>query len=463
MSNYLGTHFYVILDEFESISPIDPMSFDNSSTDAWLADSTSDFCMLCHSQFNPVMRRRHHCRCCGLLLCKSCTENRTMVNDSVVRVCDACAVILMPPSPSSHYYGLKKWCNDHNCFSIFETSPKSAGIRYLLSVLESECVPAHFNAARTLYKLSRCHSPAMIENGAARSLLQHSLSCHCDNTALTLALFIILYSADSSGCHIDFTEFPNLDCVALIENSEGEMKRSAARLLYILCRKRVIPVPDITDLLSRSDDSWVTAFLIATLAVKYNSGTLGELQDAGPVEDVPKCNDLVRIIIGQFERGRGTAAAMYFGSIVLEYLSRTKEGVEILAASDLDGIVHAMSVNTPQSSEDSRAETHVCVRLTALILRIWRYFAETRKDGHAVLFSQVLVPMFDVIGIRSNAEGNLGLVKRMFLEMICYMVTFDDLKTSIGSEQMLSILKNMASGTGPLAEAAGKAVNSLSS
>ena len=462
MCNYLDTHFYVILDDFGGISPMDPLAFDNSAVETWMADSTSDFCMLCHSQFNPVVRRRHHCRCCGLLFCKACTNNRTMVGDSVVRVCDACAVILIPPSPSYSYWGLKRWCSNHNCFSVFETAPKSAGIRYLCSMLESECVPAHFNASRTLYKLSRYHSPAMIENGVAKSLLRHSLTCQCESTALTLALFVILYFACNEGCSIDFSEFPDLDCVKLIEKSEGEMKRSAARLLYVLCHRRVIPVPDVSGILKSCDDPWVVAFVIATLAIEYNSGSLGDLQNQGQMDAVPVCAEIVPVLLRQFEKGKGTAASMYFSAIVLERVAHASDGAAMIAKSDLDAVVHAMTTSAPQSKDDARPETQLSVYLTSLILNIWRYFASSHCDGYTILFSQVLVPVFDLIGIESGTEGNLCIIKRMFLEMLRHIATFDDLKTSITSEQMLSLLQDMANTPGPLSDEAKSTLSSLS-
>ncbi len=50
----------------------------------WVLDSDAIVCNLCHRQFN-VMRRRHHCRRCGNILCKSC-----LTTVGGVRVCAAC-------------------------------------------------------------------------------------------------------------------------------------------------------------------------------------------------------------------------------------------------------------------------------------------------------------------------------------------------------------------------------------
>jgi hypothetical protein len=42
---------------------------------AWAADDSRNECAICGTQFNLV-RRRHHCRCCGQLVCGDCSPNR---------------------------------------------------------------------------------------------------------------------------------------------------------------------------------------------------------------------------------------------------------------------------------------------------------------------------------------------------------------------------------------------------
>ena len=40
----------------------------------WLADSSSDVCMMCKIPFDLLIRR-HHCRKCGLIFCGGCCSN----------------------------------------------------------------------------------------------------------------------------------------------------------------------------------------------------------------------------------------------------------------------------------------------------------------------------------------------------------------------------------------------------
>lgn len=44
----------------------------------WLPDDTASACLACQAEFG-VVRRRHHCRGCGLLLCDECTQRRVLI------------------------------------------------------------------------------------------------------------------------------------------------------------------------------------------------------------------------------------------------------------------------------------------------------------------------------------------------------------------------------------------------
>ncbi|XBW35623.1 hypothetical protein QEN19_001197 [Hanseniaspora menglaensis] len=41
----------------------------------WVADSFSNSCLKCNSQFFPFFNGKHHCRLCGLLFCNECCGN----------------------------------------------------------------------------------------------------------------------------------------------------------------------------------------------------------------------------------------------------------------------------------------------------------------------------------------------------------------------------------------------------
>jgi hypothetical protein len=62
--------------------PILPL---NRDSPRWQPDSSTSTCALCSSVFT-LLRRRHHCRTCGHIICSSCSSH-TLVKH---RVCDRC-------------------------------------------------------------------------------------------------------------------------------------------------------------------------------------------------------------------------------------------------------------------------------------------------------------------------------------------------------------------------------------
>jgi hypothetical protein len=197
--DHLDSHFFFMIEEFGSLSPLDLNAFDNSTEEHWIPDELSETCLLCGELFNRLIRRRHHCRHCGLLFCGACTDNRTHVSDAVSRICDACAVFVAPPTSSTQYKGLKKWALDHSQSPVFETSVKSAALVFFCSLFAHRCFEVHANVTRTLCKLYRAHAPANIQAGIPAPLLHHSVRCMCDSSSLCLHLFVSLYYIDPVG------------------------------------------------------------------------------------------------------------------------------------------------------------------------------------------------------------------------------------------------------------------------
>ena len=59
----------------------------------WIDDEKVKFCTLCSIQFNLTLRR-HHCRACGQIFCKNCSNKKTTIQTlglyKPVRVCHNC-------------------------------------------------------------------------------------------------------------------------------------------------------------------------------------------------------------------------------------------------------------------------------------------------------------------------------------------------------------------------------------
>uniref|UniRef100_A0A182QL36 FYVE-type domain-containing protein n=1 Tax=Anopheles farauti TaxID=69004 RepID=A0A182QL36_9DIPT len=62
----------------------------------WMPDNSTKFCMQCNQKFS-VIKRRHHCRACGQVLCSSCCSLKAKLEymrDVEARICIECDVIL---------------------------------------------------------------------------------------------------------------------------------------------------------------------------------------------------------------------------------------------------------------------------------------------------------------------------------------------------------------------------------
>ncbi|OWK55494.1 Lateral signaling target protein 2 [Lonchura striata] len=67
----------------------------------WVPDSTCSQCSACRSPFT-LLRRRHHCRCCGKIFCARCSPNTAVLpyygQTKPVRVCTHCYTTHLPPT-----------------------------------------------------------------------------------------------------------------------------------------------------------------------------------------------------------------------------------------------------------------------------------------------------------------------------------------------------------------------------
>ncbi|TNV83061.1 hypothetical protein FGO68_gene318 [Halteria grandinella] len=71
---------------------------------AWDPNEGAENCTLCKSKFS-ILKRKHHCRKCGVLVCGSCSGNSWYApgyTDAKVRICDTCYKQWMAFKVSSH-------------------------------------------------------------------------------------------------------------------------------------------------------------------------------------------------------------------------------------------------------------------------------------------------------------------------------------------------------------------------
>ncbi|XP_056908555.1 FYVE, RhoGEF and PH domain-containing protein 4a isoform X4 [Takifugu flavidus] len=63
----------------------------------WIRDNEVTMCMKCKEPFNALMRRRHHCRACGYVVCWKCSDNKVALeydSNKINKVCKDCFSIL---------------------------------------------------------------------------------------------------------------------------------------------------------------------------------------------------------------------------------------------------------------------------------------------------------------------------------------------------------------------------------
>ena len=73
-------------------------TIDANAQKRWMASDASDECMCCKKAFG-LLRRRHHCRSCGQLVCGGCSSLNAQQTGVALalRVCDSCLFASLPP------------------------------------------------------------------------------------------------------------------------------------------------------------------------------------------------------------------------------------------------------------------------------------------------------------------------------------------------------------------------------
>ncbi|XP_069094850.1 FYVE, RhoGEF and PH domain-containing protein 2 [Pleurodeles waltl] len=72
----------------------------------WIRDNLVTLCMRCKEPFHPIMRRRHHCRACGYVVCAKCSDYKAELMydpQRLNRVCLACFTFLTGGLVSSEH------------------------------------------------------------------------------------------------------------------------------------------------------------------------------------------------------------------------------------------------------------------------------------------------------------------------------------------------------------------------
>lgn len=121
----------------------------------WVDDGARSNCSLCVQSFS-MLRRRHHCRVCGEVVCSSCTVFKAVPNEpdpAKIRVCKAC---LAKSSTETHHGagGVQSVNNNSLCSTSSTTSdephspPNEANGHMVVSTSASDAPPLPPSASR---------------------------------------------------------------------------------------------------------------------------------------------------------------------------------------------------------------------------------------------------------------------------------------------------------------------------
>uniref|UniRef100_T1HBW8 FYVE-type domain-containing protein n=1 Tax=Rhodnius prolixus TaxID=13249 RepID=T1HBW8_RHOPR len=108
-----------------SCGPASPMERLGKFPPFWVPDTESDFCMQCQNKFT-VIRRRHHCRACGLVLCSKCCNLKApleYLDFTEARVCQPCFNVIYRVSLEDGRYNLGRQPNPNNPMEYCSTIP----------------------------------------------------------------------------------------------------------------------------------------------------------------------------------------------------------------------------------------------------------------------------------------------------------------------------------------------------
>ncbi|RHY64891.1 hypothetical protein DYB34_001230 [Aphanomyces astaci] len=147
----------------------------------WGEDREATMCACCDAPFN-FLRRRHHCRECGVVVCGDCSQSRAVVQglEHPARLCDACvqssipALLELMHAPMTCHKAIKALESLMVNPSNHELITRCSGVPILLKALHEQDDEISFHAAGTLLALSEDTASAlqMVLEGAVLHMLE---------------------------------------------------------------------------------------------------------------------------------------------------------------------------------------------------------------------------------------------------------------------------------------------------
>ncbi|KAF9302076.1 hypothetical protein BGZ74_005883 [Mortierella antarctica] len=103
---------------------------ENYNAPVWIPDQSATRCMICKEEFGTLIRRKHHCRACGKVVCHSCSSRTILIkagnSEKEGRACDECIDTMFPEE--AHVAPVKHILPSPEPSPVEANSPQHSGI-----------------------------------------------------------------------------------------------------------------------------------------------------------------------------------------------------------------------------------------------------------------------------------------------------------------------------------------------
>ncbi|CAI9744129.1 8-like isoform X2 [Octopus vulgaris] len=203
----------------------------------WIPDEEADCCFICRERFNQV-RRRHHCRQCGKIVCKTCSKNKIFLPqlglEKQEKVCSNCFPVadLVAKARSSSIEGVMQGLHSLSMHqTLHNTLIQSGAVKAISHILEKSSKHGNISADGISAIHIFCKTPGLItkvlQDGALLPVLN---LCHSGGAVSLVAMKTLCIIAKDKETHsiiVDSQRVQALPQIFLFLNSSEPQKDMA--------------------------------------------------------------------------------------------------------------------------------------------------------------------------------------------------------------------------------------------
>jgi len=425
-----------------------------------LGDGTNqyDSCIMCHEKFGVFTHRKIYCGFCGVFVCSSCSENK-MANGT--RVCDACSSVLFDDDKKLN--GLKSWCELSVGVSLFNRSRKAAAVSYFACMLSNQNADLHKNAVLALYQFSMIPDVRDVfkHTTAIRALINHTLTCQCNSTHISLDLYLNLLLLDSSGTKISFDTPPltGYNPYSLLKSNSINLVRAAARFLLLIVKMDKAKVSSSLDAIEliKSSDKSISNYILAALAYECGIESNDSIVSSMKYYQSIILNTMIKLR----DRTASVATHYYCGQVLLKF-STTLEGCAEIIKNPTIGIADTMRLYYNDSPMKNKGGLKISVMMQTIMLNLWKSSIGSidKELIQMNIFPLVIMPIFEII-LGENDETEFNNLTSTTLELILLISKSDEYIDTFRKESLIAAFQNLENKSEPVSTLAKHIMNTI--